>query len=83
MTGAGPNRFAAEWDIPGVSDGYQSLCEADDVDLVYIATPASLHHRWTLAALAAGKDVLCEKPLAANADQAAEMVDAAEGAGGA
>lgn len=73
--------FAAEWAIPAVARDYQALCEADDVDVVYVATPAALHHRWTLAALAAGKDVLCEKPLAANANQAAEMVAAAAQAG--
>lgn len=72
---------AAEWGVPVVHPTYQDLIDDPDVDAVYVATPAALHHHWTLAALAAGKDVLCEKPLAANATEAREMVTAARSAG--
>ena len=48
---------------------------------MYIPLPNFLHREWVLAAVAAGKHVLCEKPLAITADEAQEMVDAARAAG--
>ena len=45
-----------------------------DIDLVYIATPPFLHHPQAMAALEAGKHVICEKPLAISVDQADEMI---------
>ncbi|MBL7496347.1 Gfo/Idh/MocA family oxidoreductase [Frankia sp. CNm7] len=56
---------------------YEELAADDDVDLVYVATPASHHHPHTLLFLQAGRGVLCEKPFAMDAAQAAEMVAAA------
>lgn len=72
---------AAEWDVPTVHSSYEELIADDSLDAIYIATPAALHHRWTLAALRAGKHVLCEKPFSANATEAREMVAAARAAG--
>jgi len=74
-------RFSATHGIAGTHATYADVLADPDVDAVYIPLPNSLHHRWTLAALAAGKHVLCEKPLAANAAEAAQMVRAAEQAG--
>jgi predicted dehydrogenase len=73
--------FAAENDIPEVSDSYQQVIEADDVDVVYNPLPMHLHKEWTIATLRAGKHVLCEKPFASNAGEAAEMVRVAEETG--
>jgi len=75
------DRFAATWDIPNAHAGYELVCSDPDVDVIYVATMNDLHHPNTLAALAAGKHVLCEKPVALNARQAQEMYDAAHGAG--
>ncbi len=72
---------AAEWGIPHVCDTYEELVASEHVDAVYVATPAALHLRWALAALAAGKHVLCEKPLTANATEARTLVAAADAAG--
>lgn len=55
----------------------EDLVARDDIDVVYIATPPHLHYPQTMLALAAGKHVICEKPLALNLTQADEMIDAA------
>ncbi len=58
-----------------------SLVTAPDVDVVHICTPNHLHAPLARAALAAGKHVICEKPLAVDRAQAAELVRAADAAG--
>jgi predicted dehydrogenase len=63
-------KFAAKHGIDTVFDDYQRLVESDAVDAVYNPLPNGLHGRWTLAAVAAGKHVLCEKPFTANAAEA-------------
>ena len=68
---------AATWGIPAVFDSYEELLASGEIDAVYIATPAALHRRWTRSALDAGLHVLCEKPLAANAADAAVIASAA------
>jgi predicted dehydrogenase len=73
--------YAAEHGVPFVSDDYEALVRRDDIDLVYNALPPAGHKRWTIAALEAGKHVLCEKPFARNAGEAREMVEAADAAG--
>lgn len=79
-TGTAQN-FAASHRIPAAYGDYADLLADASVDAVYVSLPNSMHHEWTIAALRAGKHVLCEKPIAANAAQAEEMFDAAERAG--
>ena len=74
-------RFAARHGIPRVHAGYAELLADPELDAVYNPLPNGLHCEWTIRALEAGKHVLCEKPLAANADEARRMVLAAEKAG--
>ena len=64
-----------------VLQSYDSLLMDPRVDVVYNPLPNSLHREWTLRALAAGKHVLCEKPIALNASEAEEMDAAASAAG--
>ncbi|WP_280493819.1 Gfo/Idh/MocA family protein [Nocardia asiatica] len=65
--------FARKYGIAEVFDSYAALVGAPDIDAVYNPLPNGLHGRWTKAALAAGKHVLCEKPFTANADEAEEI----------
>ena len=69
--------FAAKHEIARVVDGYGALVADPELDAIYIPLPNGLHGRWTVAALAAGKHVLCEKPFTANADEAVRVAKAA------
>ena len=60
---------------------WRALVEDPDIEIVSITTPNVLHREMALAAVAAGKHVHCEKPIAPNADAAKDMMDAAEAAG--
>ena len=73
--------FARRYGVDGVCESYQALAESPDVDVVYNPLPMNLHAEWTIAALRAGKHVLCEKPFASNAAEAQEMVDVAKAEG--
>jgi predicted dehydrogenase len=73
--------YAAELDIPRSFGGYEQLLAADVVDAVYVPLPIALHTEWTIKALRAGKHVLCEKPFAVTAADAAACFDAADAAG--
>lgn len=70
--------FARKWGFEKAYGSYEEMLNDSQVDLVYIALPHSLHHRWTLEALRAGRNVLCEKSFAANTAQAEEMIRMAE-----
>jgi predicted dehydrogenase len=72
---------AREFGIPHVENDWQSLVTRDDVDLVSIVTPVVTHCEMALAALDHGKAVLCEKPMAMNADEARRMADRSRDAG--
>ena len=70
--------FAETWGFTKAYGSYEEMLNDDKVDLVYIAIPHSHHHQWTMAALNAGRNVLCEKAFAANTAQAEEMIALAE-----
>jgi predicted dehydrogenase len=67
--------WAREFKIPIYSGKYEELLADPNVDAVYIPLPNELHRPWVIAAADAGKHVLCEKPLALNADEARQMVE--------
>jgi predicted dehydrogenase len=73
--------LAAGYEIPNVFGDYRAMIESGGLDAVVVSTPDDLHHPITMLALEAGLHVLCEKPLAMNAHQARQMLDAAEARG--
>ena len=70
-----------KWNIPNAFEDYKKLLAMPEIDAVSVCTPNYVHHQPTLAAFAAGKHVICEKPMAINAQQGKEMVAAAKRAG--
>ena len=77
-------RARAFADTHGILDAhgsYEELLARSDLDAVYVALPAAHHARWTLAALDAGKNVLCEKPFGLSVEEAAACVGRAAEAG--
>jgi predicted dehydrogenase len=79
--GARAEQFALRHGIPKAYGSYQELLDDPEIDAVYNPLPNSQHGPWTLRAIAAGKHVLCEKPFTQNADEAAQVVQAAEDSG--
>jgi predicted dehydrogenase len=73
--------YAAEWQIEQTFGSYEAMLASDSVDAVYISLPNHLHAEWTVAALEAGKHVLCEKPFALTLADVDRMTAAAEQTG--
>src|SRR5262245_31577546 len=73
--------YAAEHGFARAHGSYEALIEDPQVDVIYNALPPHRHADLTIAALKAGKPVLCEKPFALNAAEARAMVDAARDTG--
>lgn len=73
--------FAANQGIATAHGSYEALLADANVEAVYIATPHPQHREWTVKAAAAGKHVLCEKPIGLNRAEAQAMVDAAAAGG--
>lgn len=73
--------WAAEFGIPKHYGSYEALIADPEIDAVYIPLPNELHLPWVERAAAAGKHILCEKPLALNAAQAMLMADTCRKAG--
>lgn len=74
-------KFAAEWDIPQWETDMASAIQSPDTDVVVIGLPNHLHLEAVRLAAAAGKAVLCTKPLGRNAREAQEMLQLVEKAG--
>jgi xylose dehydrogenase (NAD/NADP) len=73
--------FPSHFGVRRIYDRYEHLLGDREVEAVYIPLPNSLHAEWTVKAAAAGKHVLCEKPLASTAAEAAAMAEACARAG--
>lgn len=74
------DHLAAKWGWDETTTDYREVLERDDIDIVDIVTPGNTHAEIAIAALEAGKHVLCEKPLANTVDEARRMAEAAEAA---
>jgi predicted dehydrogenase len=70
--------FAEQWGYQSTETDWRKLIERKDIDLIDIAAPNDMHREIALAAAAAGKMVMCEKPLGRNAAESREMVAAVE-----
>ena len=69
--------FAREFGLPAAHPTYEALAEDANVDIVYVATPHTLHHANAALALRSGKHVLVEKPFTINAAQAVDLIELA------
>ena len=73
--------FASRWGWESTESDWRALVERDDLDVIDICSPNNTHREIVVAAAQAGKMILCEKPLAIDAREGAEMVAAVEGTG--
>ncbi len=70
--------FAKQYQIPRYYGSYEELAGAPEVDVIYIATPNSMHYENIKMCIEAGKHVLCEKPMTLNAKEAKELFELAK-----
>jgi predicted dehydrogenase len=80
VVGSTPERAAAKGLAPAY-ESYEEMLADGRVDVVHLTTPNHLHHPQARQALAAGKHVVCEKPLAVTSEQSSELVELAERSG--
>lgn len=84
LASSSPSRARESAEALGIGRGYDDLAALlsdDSIDVVHVCTPNALHAGQALAAIAAGRHVICEKPLATTSEDAAELVRAAADAG--
>lgn len=74
--------YAREWGIPRSYGSYEALLDDPNVDVIYNPLPNAMHAEWTVKAVTAGKNVLCEKPLVVSLEEM-DQVEAATAEGGA
>ncbi len=74
-------QYAAQYGWERASEGYESVCQADDIDLVDISTGNNTHKEIALEAAKNGKHIFCEKPMAMDVKECKEMIEAVEKAG--
>ena len=80
-SGEAANRFAADLEVPRAHGSYEDLAADPDVDVIYVATPHSSHAEFATLAIEHGKHVLVEKAFTRNAEEAREVVGAAQASG--
>lgn len=73
--------YANQFGIPQAMGDYAAIVDSDRVDAIYIALPPASHAQWAIAAAAAGKHVLCEKPLATTLEETVRIEEACATAG--
>ena len=73
--------FAEKWNVASWTTDYDALLQREDVDAVHLCVPHDLHANMAVAALVAGKHVLCEKPIALTLNEADAMIAMAKSAG--
>ncbi len=78
---ASADEFARKFDIPKAYSSYEALLADPDVDIVYVATPHTLHPQWAIRALEAGKHVLSEKPMSLNQWHSMAVIETARRSG--
>ena len=74
-------KWASEQGVDRAIEGYQALIDDPGIDALYIPLPNSLHAEWTIAALRAGKPVLCEKPLCGSLEEVQQVLAVAQETG--
>jgi D-xylose 1-dehydrogenase (NADP+, D-xylono-1,5-lactone-forming) len=67
--------WATEFGVPKAYGSYEEVLDDSEIDAIYIPLPNEMHKPWVIAAADSGKHVLCEKPLALDSRQAAQMVE--------
>jgi D-xylose 1-dehydrogenase (NADP+, D-xylono-1,5-lactone-forming) len=78
---ASAESYAREWKIPRAHGSYEAMLADPEIDVVYNSLPNHLHAEWSIKALRAGKNVLCEKPFALTLAEVDAMTQAAQKTG--
>ncbi len=73
--------YARQWDIPQAFGSYQEMLDSGKVDAVYISLPNYLHAEWSIKAMQAGVNVLCEKPFGISMEEVDAMIAASQKTG--